>query len=184
MLAAVIGVVGNQVVAHYKGKVGREIKSAPLIVDARHSWLDAVASAGVLAGLIGVALGFRVADPVAGFAITALIIHIGIDATRDVASRLMDVNDEEVTDAVRDAAMGVSGVQGLSDLRVRWLGRELEVRMVIRLPAGLTLTQAHDVAHRVQETVLAKVPDVREVMVEPAPVADEVVSRSLGPPSG
>jgi divalent metal cation (Fe/Co/Zn/Cd) transporter len=39
MLAAVIGIVGNQLVARYKGRVGREIKSAPLIVDARHSWL-------------------------------------------------------------------------------------------------------------------------------------------------
>ncbi len=52
MLAALIGVMGNQLVARYRLKVGREIKSAPLIVDARHSWLDAVASAGALVGLI------------------------------------------------------------------------------------------------------------------------------------
>ncbi len=69
MAAAAIGIVGNQLVARYKGRVGREIKSAPLIVDARHSRLDAAASAGALAGLIGVALGLRVADPIAGFAI-------------------------------------------------------------------------------------------------------------------
>ncbi len=49
MAAATIGIVGNQLVARYKGRVGREIKSAPLIVDARHSWLDAIASAGALA---------------------------------------------------------------------------------------------------------------------------------------
>ncbi len=48
MLAAVIGVVGNQLVARYKLKIGREIKSAPLMVDARHSWLDAVSSGGAL----------------------------------------------------------------------------------------------------------------------------------------
>jgi len=65
-------------------------------------------------------------------------------------------------------------VQGISDLRVRWLGRELEVRMVLRLPGGLTFTRAHDVAHRVLDAVLRAVPDVREVMVEPAPVTDGV----------
>src|SRR5712691_5976248 len=107
MLAATIGIVGNQFVARYKGRVGRAIKSAPLIVDARHSWLDAIASAGALAGLIGVAFGLRVADPIAGFAITALIIHIGIDATRDVAARPMDSSDEDLTEAVRAAAMRV-----------------------------------------------------------------------------
>ncbi len=178
MLAAVFGIVGNQAVARYKLKVGRAINSAPLIVDARHSWLDAVASAGALAGLIGVALGFRVADPFAGFAITVLIIHIGIDATRDVASRLMDSNDEAVAATVRAAAMGVPSVQSVSDLRVRWLGRELEVRMVIQLPANMTLAQAHRAAHTVQDRVRAEVSDVREVMVEPAPTDDDRKSSS------
>src|SRR3989442_5176325 len=105
MLAAGIGIVGNQLVARYKLRVGRAIKSAPLIVDARHSWLDAIAFAGALAGLIGVAAGLRLADPVAGFAITVLIIHIGIDATRDVAAPLMDSSDEDGTEAGPAAAM-------------------------------------------------------------------------------
>ena len=100
MLAAFIGIVGNQLVARYKGRVGREIKSAPLIVDARHSWLDAIASFGALVGLIGVALGFRQADPLAGFAITLLIVRIGIEATHDVVARLMDVNDGELAGEV------------------------------------------------------------------------------------
>src|SRR5438309_1626464 len=76
MVAAVVGIIGNQLVARYKERVGRAIKSAPLIVDARHSWLDAIASLGALIGLIGVALGFPQADPLAGFAITILIVHI------------------------------------------------------------------------------------------------------------
>ena len=164
MLAAAIGIVGNQLVARYKLRVGREIKSAPLIVDARHSWLDAIASAGALVGLIGVAAGFRIADPIAGFAITLLIIHIGIDATKDVWSRLMDENDEEVAEAVRTVAQEVPGVVEVRNVRARWLGREVEARVLVRLPAAMTFGQAHDVAHRVQEAVRARVPDVREVL--------------------
>jgi hypothetical protein len=151
--------------------VGRAIKSAPLIVDARHySWLDIMASAGALVGLIGVAAGFRRADPSAGFAITVLIIHIGIEATRDVASRLMDENDVPVSEAVRTVALKVPGVREAGDIRVRWLGREVEVRMIVWLPPTVTLTEAHEVAHRVQDRVTANVPDVRDVMVEPAPL--------------
>ena len=182
MVAAAVGIVGNQVVARYKLSVGRAIKSAPLIVDARHSMLDAIASAGALAGLIGVALGLRVADPIAGLAITVLIVHIGIDATRDVASRLMDANDEELTEAVRAAATGVDSVLEVGDVRVRWLGRQAEVRLIVRLPASIPLAQAHDVAHQVQETVLRAVPDIREVMVEPAPLVSAAASQSVGPP--
>jgi divalent metal cation (Fe/Co/Zn/Cd) transporter len=37
--------------------VGKRINSATLIADVRHSWLDALSSAGALAGLIAVAIG-------------------------------------------------------------------------------------------------------------------------------
>ena len=120
------------------------------------------------------AAGFRIADPIAGLAITLLIIHIGIDATRDVWSRRMDENDEEVAEAVRAVAQEVPGVVEVSDVRTCWLGREVEARVLVRLPAAMTFGQAHDVAHRVQEAVRARVPDVREVLVEPAPLTEDV----------
>ena len=61
---AAIGIIGNQLVARYKLVVGRRIGSATLIADARHSWLDALSSAGAMAGLIAVALGQPWGDPV------------------------------------------------------------------------------------------------------------------------
>ncbi len=173
MLAAVVGIVGNQLVARYKMRVGRAIKSAPLIVDARHSWLDAIASFGALIGLIGVALGFRQADPLAGFAITALIVHIGIDATRDVVSRLMDVHDDELAGEVASIARAIPGVRSLGDLRVRWLGRQAEVRLVIHVPATMPMAEAHELAHRVQERLRTELPDAREIMVEPTPAPSD-----------
>ena len=169
MVAAVIGIIGNQLVARYKMRVGRAIKSAPLMVDAQHSRLDAIASFGALIGLIGVALGFRQADPLAGFAITVLIVHIGIDATRDVVARLMDVHDDELAGRVASVARAIPGVHSLGDLRVRWLGRQAEVRLVVHVAPTLPITEAHELAHRVQQRLREELPDAREIMVEPAP---------------
>jgi divalent metal cation (Fe/Co/Zn/Cd) transporter len=59
------------------------------------------------------------------------------------------------------------------EIRVRWLGREAEARVLIRLPADMTLHRAHEVAHLVQERVLQEIPDVREVLVEPAPASND-----------
>jgi divalent metal cation (Fe/Co/Zn/Cd) transporter len=66
----------------------------------------------------------------------------------------------------------------VSDVRARWLGREIEARVLVRLPGTMAFVQAHDVAHRVQETVLAQVPDVREVLVEPAPLSEDATPRA------
>lgn len=88
--AAVLGIVGNQVVAADKRRVGHRIGSATLLADAQHSWLDALSSAGALVGLVLVAFGQRWSDPVAGFAVTLFIAHVGFEVTRELVDRLMD----------------------------------------------------------------------------------------------
>src|SRR6476620_6548260 len=93
---AAIGIAGNQIVARYKLVVGRRINSATLIADARHSWLDALSSAGAMAGLIAVALGQPWGDAVAGLAVTAFICHVGYQVTADVLHRLADGMDPDV----------------------------------------------------------------------------------------
>ena len=84
----------------------------------------------------------------------------------------MDENDEEVAEAIRAVAEEIPGVAQVSDVRACWLGREVEARVLVRLPATMAFPQAHDVAHRVQEAVRGQVPDVREVLVEPAPLGE------------
>lgn len=165
MLAAVIGVVGNQLVARYKLKIGREIKSAPLMVDARHSWLDAMSSGGALVGLIGVAAGFPQADPIAGFAIGLFIVRIGIEATSEVVARLMDAQDLELAESTRGIVREVLGAGELHDVRVRWLGRQVEVRLVVRLPRQVPLAEATQATRTVEAAVRHALPDVREVVV-------------------
>ena len=87
---AALGIIGNQVVARCKLVIGKRINSATLIADARHSWLDALSSAGALAGLVAVEFGQPWGDPVAGLAVTALICHVGYEVTTDVVHRLAD----------------------------------------------------------------------------------------------
>ena len=40
MAAAIIGFVGNEIVAHYRVKTGKEIGSAALVADGKHSRID------------------------------------------------------------------------------------------------------------------------------------------------
>ena len=76
--------------------VGRRINSATLVAAARHSRLDALSSAGALAGLIAVACGQSWGDPVAGLAVTLFICHVGYEVTADVMHRLADGIDPGV----------------------------------------------------------------------------------------
>ena len=128
ILGALLGIAGNQVVAWYKLRVGRRINSATLIADARHSWLDALSSAGALVGLIAVALGQPWGDPVAGLVVTAFICHVGYEVTKDVVHRLADGVDPDVITTAEAAAGSVPGVIH-AHARARWTGRTLRVEI-------------------------------------------------------
>jgi cation diffusion facilitator family transporter len=107
MAAAVIGMLGNLAVAWYKRRVARQIGSVTMQAEAQHSWLDTASSFGALVRLIGVALGYRWADPIAGFAVTLFILHVFWEVTSEIVNHLMDGMDPEQLAGARAAATSV-----------------------------------------------------------------------------
>src|SRR5271169_5104035 len=94
--AALVGFIGNELVAIYRIRVGRRIGSAALLADGLHARTDGFTSLAVLLGAGGVALGFPLADPIVGLIITVAILAVLRTAARDVFRRLMDGVDPEL----------------------------------------------------------------------------------------
>jgi len=100
IVAAVIGFLGNELVALYRIRVGRNIGSAALMADGLHARTDGLTSLAVLGGAIGVAAGFQRADPIVGLLITVAILFVLKSAARDIYHRLMDVVTPELVEQV------------------------------------------------------------------------------------
>jgi cation diffusion facilitator family transporter len=157
---AAIGIIGNQAVARYKLVIGRRINSGTLVADAKHSWLDALSSAGALVGLLGVLAGARWADPVAGLAVTLFICHVGWEVTGDVVHRLMDGVDPGIVAAAERIATQVPGVRH-AHARARWTGRTLRLEVEGWLDADTSITDADALGRTVAQTIVRELPDVR-----------------------
>lgn len=164
--AAGVGILGNQIVARYKLRVGKRIQSATLVADAQHSWLDALSSAGAMLGLVGVAFGLPWADGAAGLLVTGFICHVGYEVTRDLVHHLMDGVDGEVVTTAAAAAEGVSGVEH-AHARGRWMGRTLLIEIEGYVASETTIAGSDRLGALVQEAVLAAVPEARLVMWSP-----------------
>ncbi|MBV9315519.1 MAG: cation transporter [Pseudonocardia sp.] len=160
--AAVIGILGNQLVARYKLRVGRRIQSATLISDAKHSWLDALSSAGALLGLVAVAAGQRWGDPVAGLAVTLFICHVGWEVTSDIGHRLLDGVDPDVITSAEQAASLVPGVTH-AHARARWTGRTLRIDIDGWVDSDLAISDADQLGRVVAVSVHEAVPEARVV---------------------
>lgn len=162
MAAAVIGILGNLAVSRYKLRIGTAIHSSALVADAHHSRLDALSSLGALIGLTLVALGFPIGDPIAGFAVTLLIIEVGFEVTRDVLHHLLDGIEPELIASVRSIAAGTPGVMRVTATRGRWTGRSVRLEITLEPALGATsLALEGDLLERLQHEHEA----IREVVV-------------------
>src|SRR5215207_1589295 len=103
-VASVIGFVGNEAVAVFRIRVGREIGSVALVADGYHARTDGWTSLAVLAGAVGVWLGYPLADPIVGLLIAAAILVIVWQSGKAVFTRLLDGVEPEAIEEIRHAA--------------------------------------------------------------------------------
>jgi cation diffusion facilitator family transporter len=75
-VAGVVGFAGNWIAAMVRTRAGRRLDSPALVTKGAHTRADAYVSLAVVASAAVVALGFPVADPVIGLAITLVILRI------------------------------------------------------------------------------------------------------------
>src|SRR5215211_5444789 len=75
-VASLLGFIGNEAVAVFRIRMGRQIGSAALIADGYHARTDGWTSLAVLIGATGVWLGYPLADPIVGLLIAAAILVI------------------------------------------------------------------------------------------------------------
>ncbi len=152
--ASIVGFLGNEGVAIFRIRVGREIGSAALIADGHHARIDGWTSLSVLAGAIGVWLGYPLADPIIGGLITIAIFGIVIQSGKSIFTRMLDGVEPSVIDEIRHAAEHVPEVKEITDVRARWLGHRLHAEVNIAVDSNLTVAQAHAVAAEVRHQLL------------------------------
>jgi cation diffusion facilitator family transporter len=167
--AAMVGFIGNEVVAHYRIRVGRQIGSAALVADGLHARTDGFTSLAVLLGAGGVAVGWRWADPIVGLLITVAILGVLRSAMRQVGSRLMDAVEPDLVDRAEDAIRSVEGIDGVRDLRIRWIGHTLRAEADVTVHPQLSVAVAHELAHHAEDHLLAYVPRLTAATIHVSP---------------
>ncbi len=125
LAAGVIGFLGNELVAIYRIRVGRQIGSAALVADGVHARTDGFTSLAVVFGAVGVMLGFPLADPIVGLLISIAIFVLLVGTVRSIGRRLMDGVEPQLVDKLERALAESPGVRGVSDIRLRWIGHRL-----------------------------------------------------------
>jgi cation diffusion facilitator family transporter len=171
--AALAGFAGNELAARYRIRTGRKIGSAALVADGLHARTDGLTSLAVLLGAGGVALGWDWADPVVGLLITVAILAVLRQAARQVYRRLMDAVDPALVDQAERALRATSGVLGIGQVRLRWIGHHMRAECEVVVSPDITAAQAHQITVSAEHALLHAIPRLASALVHADPEAGD-----------
>lgn len=169
IIASIIGFIGNEGVALFRIKVGKEIGSAALVADGYHARIDGFTSLAVLFGAVGVIIGFPLADPIIGLLITLTILKIVWDSVKKVFTRLLDGVETEYIDEIRHSLTHVQGIKEILNIKARWSGHQLLAEVYIRVDSNINVIEAHNIIEEVEHEIIDHVKYVSNVVVDIEP---------------
>jgi len=165
-LAALVGFVGNELVALMQIRVGRRIGSDAMIADGQHARIDGLTSLAVLIAVIGTLIGAPILDPIVGVVIGFAIVGITWNAIKAVGYRMMDAVDPHLVEHVEAHALELDGVQAIKTLRLRWVGHRMYGVMKIVVPAGTSLAASGEIVGAIQHEARHVIPQLEEMTVQ------------------
>lgn len=157
----------------YVFSIGKKINSQAVKADAHHHRSDAITSIAAFIG-ISIALiggkGYEGADDWAALIASGLILYNAFQIIRPALAEIMDAApSNEIVQNVRKLAISVPMVKDVEKCYVRKMGFDYYVDIHIQVDGHLSVTEGHDIAHEVKDTILKSALRVTDVLIHVEP---------------
>lgn len=167
--AALIGFIGNELVAVMQIRVGKQIGSDAMIADGQHARVDGLTSLAVLIAVLGTLIGLPILDPIVGIIMAIAIVGITWNATKSVWYRLMDAIDPAIPHRLEHLASDVEGVKQVLSLRVRWVGHRLYAEISIVVDDERSFVEIHSITEKLRKTLQQAEAHLSEINIQVSP---------------
>ena len=137
-------------------KVAKKYNSQALAADALHFSTDIYSSGVVIIGLIGVMLGYHIADSIAALFVAVIVIFISFRLGKKSIDDLLDRSPVEMTDEIAGIISQIPDVKKFHDIKLRNSGSLTFVELNIHVDPQNTIEKAHDISHLVELKIKEK----------------------------
>lgn len=152
-------------------KRSKETHSTSLKADAWHHRSDAITSLAAFIGIsIAILTGYESADDWAALLASGLILYNSYLIFRPALGEIMDENRyEELIAEIRKVASKVPGIIYTEKCLIRKAGMKYHVDLHAVVNSEISVKEGHDLAHKLQETLQEKIPELQHVLIHIEP---------------
>lgn len=170
LFAAVISILVKEGLFRYTIKVGQISNNPAVIADAWHHRSDAYSSVAALIGIAGAKISFLYLDPVAGLAVSVLIVNIAFRLIRSNIGIIMDERPQVVfINNIKAVAREVEGVKKIDKIKVHRRGSNFTIDLEIAVDRSISVDEGHRIATNVRNRLLKRKQNIHDVMVHVNP---------------
>src|SRR5438270_7566368 len=189
---SVAGAVINGVLAWFMVRAGKRLRSITLEADAHHLFADVFTTAGVLVGVLLVALtGWLILDPIIALLVALNVIWTGIRLLRQTGLGLLDTTLSKEDVKHIETVFESYRAQGIlfHALRTRQAASRRFISFHVLVPGTWTVFKGHAMCEEIELTLRNALPETTvfthlEPREDPASFADQGLDRDpLATPS-
>lgn len=178
LIVLVVVVIVKYALARYTTRVGREVGSDAVHVDAGHHLSDALTSAAAFIGIsialvakhrFGQSDQWASADDWAALFAGGIILFNAWKLMRIPLRELMDEEPAAVLDLARETALGIDGVRGIEKTRARSSGSRHYLELHVEVDPHMSVADAHVITGKIKHAIRQREPRVADVLVHIEP---------------
>lgn len=162
IIAVVVSIIVKEILFRYKYKLGKELNSDALIVNAYEHRSDVYSSIAALIGIGSAILGGKLgidwleyADPVAGIVVSIMVLKMAWSLGKESIHNTLDhVLHEEDTLELRSAVEEINEVKQINELHAREHGSYVVIDLKISVDPNMTVEEGHRVGKKVKQKLL------------------------------
>jgi cation diffusion facilitator family transporter len=178
----VISIIGKLLLSLHQFRAGRKTNSSMLIANGKNMQNDILISSSVLLGLIFIyVFKLPVLDTIFAFLVSLWVLRVAFQIFKQTSLELMDgTKDCTIYNRIFEAIETVEGAHHPHRVRARNIGHKIMIAIDLEVEGDITIRHAHEIAHKVESSIKAKIENVFDVAIHIEPIGDEIEEKPLG----
>lgn len=170
LIAAFVSIAVKLGLFQYTNLLGKKISSTAMTVYSWNIASDVFSSFAALIGIAGARMGFPLMDPIAAFILSILVIRTGVEGFHRAYDELMDgAPAKPVIEGIKKIALMDSNVRSIKDVKVRKMGLDLIIDLIIEVDKNMTVEKGHSITDVVRDLIMKRIPNAGEVFIHVEP---------------